>query len=239
MSAPVEHSARTRAIIIAVTLVVGIAILCVPLIAALRDDSADDVGAPTSSVEEDAPSAPADDGPIEVANEVRCPEGAGAGASEGEGEVTVSPEAELKDVHLPCLTEGGTGSAGSAGKSQTSLAERLAGKPAVVNVWAWWCAPCREELPVVQQLAEQNPEWNVVGVHLDAKGQAGADMLRDLEVDKLPSFQDSNHTFDSAANLPKVVPLTVVYNPDGTRAHLYAQTFHSAEEMEKAVQKVL
>lgn len=239
MSAPVEHSARTRAIIIVVTLVVGIAILCVPLIAALRDDSADDVGAPTSSLEDGTPSAPADDGPIEVANEVRCPEGAGAGASEGEGEVTVSPEAELKDVHLPCLTEGGTGSAGSAGASQTSLAERLAGKPAVVNVWAWWCAPCREELPVVQQLAEQNPEWNVVGVHLDAKGQAGADMLRDLEVDKLPSFQDSNHTFDSAANLPKVVPLTVVYNPDGTRAHLYAQTFHSAEEMEKAVQEVL
>ncbi|WP_035011652.1 TlpA family protein disulfide reductase [Corynebacterium jeikeium] len=235
MSAPVEHSARTRAIIIAVTLVVGIAILCVPLIAALRDDSADDAGAPTSSIEEDAPSAPADDGPVEVANEVRCP----AGEDEGEGErgAAVSPEAELKDVRLPCLTEGGTED--GTGKSQTSLAERLAGKPAVVNVWAWWCAPCREELPVVQQLAEQHPEWNVVGVHLDAKGQAGADMLRDLDVNKLPSFQDSNHIFDSAANLPKVVPLTVVYNPDGTRAHLYAQTFHSAEEMEKAVQKVL
>lgn len=225
MSAPVEHSARTRAIIIAVTLVVGIAILCVPLIAALRDDSTDDASAPTSSVEDGTPSAPADNGPVEVANEIRCPE--------GEGEVTVSPKAELKDVYLPCLTEG------SVGESQTSLAERLAGKPAVVNVWAWWCAPCREELPVLQKLAEQHPEWNVVGVHLDAKGQAGADMLRDLEVDKLPSFQDSNHTFDSAANLPKVVPLTVVYNPDGTRAHLYAQTFRSSEEMEKAVQEVL
>lgn len=235
MSAPVEHSARTRAIIIAVTLVVGIAILGVPLIAALRDDSTDDASAPTSSVEDGTPSAPADNGPVEVANEVRCPE--------GEGEVTVNPEAELKDVHLPCLTEGGSDSAGSAGdgagEPQTSLAERLAGKPAVVNVWAWWCAPCREELPVLQELAEQHPEWNVVGVHLDAKGQAGADMLRDLEVDKLPSFQDSNHTFDSAANLPKVVPLTVVYNPDGTRAHLYAQTFRSAEDMEKAVQEVL
>lgn len=235
MSAPVEHSARTRAIIIVVTLVVGIAILCVPLIAALRDDSTDDASAPTSSVEDGTPSAPADNGPVEVANEVRCPE--------GEGEVTVSPKAELKDVYLPCLTEGGSDSAGSAGdgasESRTSLAERLAGKPAVVNVWAWWCAPCREELPVLQELAEQHPEWNVVGVHLDAKGQAGADMLRDLDVDKLPSFQDSNHTFDSAANLPKVVPLTVVYNPDGTRAHLYAQTFHSSEEMEKAVQEVL
>ena len=50
---------------------------------------------------------------------------------------------------------------------------------------------------------------------------------------------DGVATFDSAANLPKVVPLTVVYNPDGTRAHLYAQTFQSSEEMEKAVQEVL
>ncbi|WP_408925081.1 TlpA family protein disulfide reductase [Corynebacterium sp. YSMAA1_1_F7] len=236
MSAPVEHSARTRAIIIAVTLVVGVAIACVPLVAALRDDSADDVGGASSSVGSDATSAPTPASPIEVANEVYCPEST--------GEATVSPQAELKDVRLPCLTEGNghRGNGETGGNSEDgadSLAERLAGKPAVVNVWAWWCAPCREELPVIQQLAADHPEWNVVGVHLDAKGQAGADMLRDLGVDSLPSFQDSNHTFDSAANLPKVVPLTVVYNPDGTRAKLYAQTFHSVEEMEKAVQEAL
>lgn len=232
MSAPVEHSARTRAIIIAVTLVVGIAIACVPLVMALRGDSADNAGGASSSVEEDAPSASAAEGPVEVTHKVRCPEGA--------GEASVSPHAELQDVRLPCLTEGSTDGKSSAdAKASTSLAERLAGKPAVVNVWAWWCAPCRKELPMIQQLAADHPEWNVVGVHLDAKGQAGADMLRDLGVDGLPSFQDSNHTFDSAAKLPKVVPLTVVYRPDGTRARLYAQTFRSAEEMEKAVKEAL
>lgn len=229
MSAPAEHSPRTRAIIIAVTLVVGIAIACLPLIAALREDAPDDARATSSAMGEDAPSAPVTNGPVEVAQKVRCPEGADKDA----GKAQLSPNAELRDVRLPCLTNGeGDG-------AETSLAEQLAGKPTVVNVWAWWCAPCREELPTIQQLADKHPEWNVVGVHLDAKAQAGADMLRDLGVDTLPSFQDSNHTFDSAANLPKVVPLTVVYNPDGTRARLYAQTFHGAEELEEAVQKAL
>ncbi|WP_293790871.1 TlpA disulfide reductase family protein [uncultured Corynebacterium sp.] len=229
MSAPVEHSPRTRAIIIAVTLVVGIAIACLPLIAALREDAPDDAGATSSAMGEDAPSAPATNGPVEVAQKVRCPEGADKDA----GKAQLSPNAELRDVRLPCLTNG------EGDDAETSLAEQLAGKPTVVNVWAWWCAPCREELPTIQQLADKHPEWNVVGVHLDAKAQAGADMLRDLGVDTLPSYQDSNHTFDSAANLPKVVPLTVVYNPDGTRARLYAQTFHGAEELEEAVQKAL
>ena len=153
----------------------------------------------------------------------------------GEGDNPASPlsdDAELADVRLPCLTAGNE-------ESATSLAEQLAGKPAVVNVWAWWCAPCRAELPVLQEVAESNPQWNVVGVHLDAKAQAGADFLEELEVDNFASYQDSDHTFDAVTGIPKVVPVTVVYRPDGTRAGTLVRAFEDPAELQQAVEEAL
>ena len=42
-----------------------------------------------------------------------------------------------------------------------SLAERD-GRPAVVNLWATWCAPCRRELPMMAELAEAHPGIDVI-----------------------------------------------------------------------------
>ena len=39
------------------------------------------------------------------------------------------------------------------------------GVPTVVNLWASWCGPCREELPLMQQLAAADAgKVRVVGV---------------------------------------------------------------------------
>jgi thiol-disulfide isomerase/thioredoxin len=43
------------------------------------------------------------------------------------------------------------------------------GKPLVVNFWATWCEPCRDEYPMIVELAKQfKPQGvNVVGVDMD------------------------------------------------------------------------
>ena len=47
----------------------------------------------------------------------------------------------------------------------TFSTDALAGSPAVINVWASWCAPCVDEHPLLLDLADRHAgELNVVGV---------------------------------------------------------------------------
>ncbi len=53
---------------------------------------------------------------------------------------------------------------------QTFEAEVLqAGKPAIVDFWAEWCAPCRQIAPIVEELAAQyGDQLTVVKVDVDS-----------------------------------------------------------------------
>ena len=48
----------------------------------------------------------------------------------------------------------------------------LNGKVVLINVWATWCEPCREEMPDLQRLQNEfvDDEFVVVGVSIDEKG---------------------------------------------------------------------
>ncbi len=52
-----------------------------------------------------------------------------------------------------------------AGKPQSI--KSLAGAPMLINFWATWCGPCREEIPMLKKLQDQNPWLKIVGVAVD------------------------------------------------------------------------
>ncbi|WP_342318880.1 TlpA family protein disulfide reductase [Corynebacterium mayonis] len=108
---------------------------------------------------------------------------------------------------------------------------------AVVNVWAWWCEPCRAELPALQEFADNHPAYRVVGVHADRNAAGGAALLNELGVD-IPSYQDPTNAFAGQLGLPPVVPVTLVVR-DGDVIHTFLQPFYSAAELEKAVSEVV
>jgi thiol-disulfide isomerase/thioredoxin len=52
------------------------------------------------------------------------------------------------------------------------LLEKYRGKPLLVTFWATWCEPCRDEYPMLNELAKQyEPKGlRVVGINLDDDG---------------------------------------------------------------------
>ena len=52
----------------------------------------------------------------------------------------------------------------------------LRGRPVLLNVWATWCAPCREEVPVLQALHARHADAGlaVVGVSIDVSSEREA-----------------------------------------------------------------
>lgn len=66
-----------------------------------------------------------------------------------------------------------------------------AGKVVVVNVWASWCAPCREEMPVLDRLAAtlDPAEVVVIGLNEDSDTEAARRFVNSLGGVRYPLAQ--------------------------------------------------
>ena len=137
----------------------------------------------------------------------------------GCGESKPKPELALQDMH---------------GK-QVSL-QQLQGKPAVINMWATWCAPCRREMPLLQQAQKNHPEVQFVLVNQGEKAPAVADYLQKNQVDVAHVWLDE--TMQARSALPyQGLPSTYFLNKKGEIvAHSLGEIKH--EQLEQYLQQI-
>ena len=147
-----------------------------------------------------------------------CP-GAGPGAG---------PQG-LRGVELECVGDGSTVDVGRA----------IDGRVTVLNLWAYWCVPCADELPAMADYQKKmGASVTVLTVHQDENETAALDRLAQLGV-HLPTLQDGKRLVAAALRVPNVMPATVVLRSDGTVAEILPRSFASADEIAEAVNPLI
>jgi thiol-disulfide isomerase/thioredoxin len=146
-----------------------------------------------------------------------CPSGTGAGPG------------TLRGITVPCAADG----------TDVDAARVVAGRVVLLNLWAYWCVPCRAELPAMAEYQRRvGPDVTVVTVHQDDNQAAALQLLAELGV-RLPTLQDGGRRIAAALRVPNVMPATVLLRADGSVAATLPRAFASADEIAAAVDEKL
>jgi thiol-disulfide isomerase/thioredoxin len=115
------------------------------------------------------------------------------------------------------------------------VARAVAGRTVVLNLWAYWCGPCADELPAMAEYQKRmGSAVTVLTVHQDENETAALIRLAELGV-HLPTLQDGRRLVAAALKVPNVMPATVVLRADGSVAEVLPRSFSSADEIAAAV----
>jgi thiol-disulfide isomerase/thioredoxin len=110
------------------------------------------------------------------------------------------------------------------------------GKVLVLNFWATWCPPCREEMPAFvalqQELGGQGLQF--VGVAIDDPIEVRAYLDRHpVNYPILVGDADVPAWADSLGNQLSALPFSVVFDREGRLAHAHTGLFRRERLMEK------
>lgn len=90
------------------------------------------------------------------------------------------------------------------------------GRWVLINYWAEWCAPCREEIPELNRLHQEGESVDVavMGVNFDGlTGEPLTGLIDRMGIAFPVLLEDPRERWSQA--LPSVLPSTLVIDPDG------------------------
>ena len=95
------------------------------------------------------------------------------------------------------------------------------GDVVMINFWATWCGPCRQEMPLLDELYSryQRVGFNLLGVNIDDDSSRAMEMINELGV-SFPVL------FDAAKEVSRLyqvdaMPVTVIVDREGNVRHVH------------------
>jgi len=114
----------------------------------------------------------------------------------------------------------------------------LEGFPVVVNVWASWCGPCREEFPLfMEESAEWGREVAFLGVDSQDDPDAARTFLGEFRV-PYPSYSDPDEKIAKSIQAGAGLPMTLFFDRSGERQVVKYGPYRSAEEFRRDLAQV-
>jgi thiol-disulfide isomerase/thioredoxin len=122
-------------------------------------------------------------------------------------------------VSLPAVAGSGTGPApqftlAARGGNSLSLAQ-YKGQVVMLNFWASWCGPCRQEMPLLENIYKKYNKmgFTLIGVNVEPDSKAADAWLQQTPV-SFPVIYDKDSTVSRAYNVAGM-PSTVIIDRKG------------------------
>jgi thiol-disulfide isomerase/thioredoxin len=138
-------------------------------------------------------------------------------ANMGAAEVADLREGDMRKLNFHSdPVPAGTTAFDAASGGEMTLAD-YAGKHVVLNFWATWCAPCREEMPTLSalQAAMGGDDFEVVTIATGRNDPVGMQQFfAEIGVDNLPLHRDPQQRLAREMGVLGL-PITVILDPEG------------------------
>lgn len=133
----------------------------------------------------------------------------------------------LPDISLPCL-----------GKGPDVRLSALRG-PMVVNVWAQWCGPCRNEAPYLAELKKKaGDKIQLLGIdYADPRPELAVKFATEQQWD-YPHVVDDEKTTQQALKIAGP-PLTAFVDQDGAVVYIHRGELTSQQQLDQLVREKL
>jgi thiol-disulfide isomerase/thioredoxin len=167
----------------------------------------------------------------------------GCGGDEPAGDVPTPAEARaaLRDAPAPLAALHAQASEllpGGEAAFDRRLAE-LRGHPVVVNVWATWCGPCKQEFPYFQRAAVRYGN-RVAFLGVDAQDvREDALAWLDRRFVAYPSYSDPDEEIARKVGAVVGLPTTVYFDANGERAYAHQGVYKDDAALESDLQRYL
>jgi peroxiredoxin len=95
------------------------------------------------------------------------------------------------------------------------------GDVVMINFWATWCGPCRQEMPLLDELYSryQRVGFSLLGVNIDDDSRRAMDMISELGV-SFPVLFDARKEVSRLYEVD-AMPVTVIVDREGNVRHIH------------------
>lgn len=95
------------------------------------------------------------------------------------------------------------------------------GEVVMINFWASWCGPCRQEMPLLEDLYKRYKDggFTLLGVNVEEDSSQAQKLLKEIRV-TFPILYDSSNKV-SALYKVEAMPSTIIVDRDGNMRYLH------------------
>ena len=115
------------------------------------------------------------------------------------------------------------------------------GKVVVLDFWATYCPPCEEEIPHLVELSKQNPDLNIIGLHVggDKDRPFVADFVTKYKMSYKLGYPEQPLT-DFYLQGDERIPQTLVFDREGRLIQKFVGfTAETKQNLDAAIQQAL